>query len=96
MIELNLAGLSAAMSGSAAALGEVGHHPATNRRRKGGKVFPSTYAGGKYATEKRRIRDDEGKEREVECVLLNSVQSESNAAELALLNAIERDKSRCL
>ncbi len=76
------------MSGSAAALRSV--TTLQPIEGEGGKVFPSTYAGGKYATEKRRIRDDEGKEREVECVLLNSVQSESNAAELALLNAIER------
>jgi CRISPR-associated protein Csb1 len=49
---------------------------------KGDKVFPPTYMGGKYAMEERVI---EGKR--VPCVLLDSVQSQANRMELALLEA---------
>jgi len=59
---------------------------------EGGKIFPATFANGAYATEKRRILDAAGQEREVDCVLLDSVQSQSNRAEEALKNAIERGK----
>jgi CRISPR-associated protein Csb1 len=53
----------------------------------GDKVFPATYEGGKYATEKRRIP----KETElVDCVLLDSVQSQANRMEIALLEAWRR------
>ena len=48
----------------------------------GVKIFPPTYAGGVYATEKRRIGD-----KIVECVLLDSVQSQANRLEQALLQA---------
>src|SRR5207302_10655731 len=85
---LSLAELSAAIRGGAAALRSITTlHPVEG---EGGKVFPATYSGGKYAFEKRRLVCDDGKEREVDCVLLNSVQSEANHAELALLAAIER------
>lgn len=50
----------------------------------GDKVFPPTYEGGKYAVEKRVIGGQE-----VQCVLLNSVQSEANHMELALRDAWE-------
>jgi CRISPR-associated protein Csb1 len=53
----------------------------------GDKVFPPTYAGGKYATEKRRLP---GSAEPVDCVLLDSVQSQANRMELALLQAWER------
>lgn len=56
----------------------------------GGKIFPATYSGGVYAVEKRRIPDGDGNEREVECVLLDSVQSQSNRAEEALKGTLER------
>ncbi|MCX6619842.1 MAG: type I-U CRISPR-associated RAMP protein Csb1/Cas7u, partial [Acidobacteria bacterium] len=85
---LSLAGLSDAISGGAAALRSITILQPVEG--EGGKVFPATYSGGKYAYEKRRLRGDDGGEREVECVLLNSVQSEANHAELALLQAIER------
>lgn len=49
----------------------------------GDKVFPPTYEGGKYATEKRVIEGGEV----VDCVLLDSVQSQANRMELALLEA---------
>lgn len=86
---LNLAELSAAISGSAAALRSITMLQPVEG--EGGKVFPATYAGGKYAEETRRLQDG-GQEREVKCVLLNSVQSEANHAELGLLNAVERGR----
>lgn len=52
----------------------------------GDKVFPPTYEGGKYAHERRYV---EGQEDPVECVLLDSVQSQANRAEMALLEAWE-------
>lgn len=52
----------------------------------GDKVFPPTYEGGKYATEK-RVDSKTGEI--IECVLLDSVQSQANRAELALLDAME-------
>ncbi len=54
----------------------------------GGKVFPATYAEGAYATEKRRMDDGSL----VNCVLLDSVQSQSNRAEEALKHAIGSGK----
>ncbi len=48
----------------------------------GAKVFPPTYAGGVYVTEKRLIGGQP-----VDCVLLDSVQSQANRLEQALLNA---------
>ncbi len=52
----------------------------------GDKVFPPTYMGGVYATETRLIGG-----RRAPCVLLDSVQSQANRMELALLQAW-RDK----
>src|SRR5690349_13638568 len=85
---LTLDELSSAISGGAAAIRSITTLQPVEE--EGGKVFPATYAGAKYAHEKRRLRSDDGSEREVDCVLLNSVQSEANHAELALLQAIER------
>lgn len=50
----------------------------------GDKVFPPTYEGGKYAVEKRVTADGEI----VDCVLLDSVQSQANRMELVLLDAL--------
>ena len=50
----------------------------------GDKVFPPTYEGGRYATEE-RIDPDTGTIRQ--CVLLDSVQSQANRMELALLES---------
>jgi CRISPR-associated protein Csb1 len=55
----------------------------------GDKVFPPTYEGGKYATEKRRLP---GVAEPVDCVLLDSVQSQANRMEMALLEACERKR----
>lgn len=54
---------------------------------RGDKVFPPTYKDAKYAVETRTI----GGER-VTCVHLDSVQSQANRMELALLNAIRRQR----
>jgi CRISPR-associated protein Csb1 len=56
---------------------------------EGDKVFPPTYEGGKYAMERRRLS---GEAEPVDCVLLDSVQSQANRMELALLEAWERTK----
>ena len=53
---------------------------------EGTKVFPPTYKDAVYATEKRRLP---GREEPVECVLLDSVQSQANRMEEALQRAID-------
>lgn len=53
----------------------------------GEKVFPPTYAGGKYAMEERRINGEV-----IPCVLLDSVQSQANRMEESLLQAYEAGK----
>lgn len=50
----------------------------------GGRVFPPTYEGGKYATENRRINGET-----VPCVVLGSVADQANRQELALLDQRE-------
>ena len=54
---------------------------------EGTKVFPPTYSGGIYAGEQRRIP---GKADPVDCVLLDSVQSQANRMEEALQDAVDR------
>ena len=79
---LDLKTLQNAVAGSAAALRCVtDYQPAGG---PGDKVFPPTYDGGKYATEE-RIDPDTGEIKP--CVLLDSVQSQANRMELALLEA---------
>ena len=51
----------------------------------GGKVFPPTYEGGKYAKESRLMEDGSIQN----TVLLDSVQSQANRMEIALLEAIK-------
>lgn len=53
---------------------------------EGTKVFPPTYAGAVYATEKRRFP---GHAEPVDCVLLDSVQSQANRLEESLQQAID-------
>jgi CRISPR-associated protein Csb1 len=53
----------------------------------GDKVFPPTYEGGQYAHEDRIIDGQK-----VPCVLLDSVQSQANRMELALLEATRSGK----
>jgi CRISPR-associated protein Csb1 len=58
---------------------------------EGTKVFPPTHAGGVYATEQRRlaVEGKPGETRVVDCVLLDSVQSQANRIEDALQAAID-------
>ena len=80
--ELDLRTLRDAVAGRAAAFRCVtDYQPAGG---PGDKVFPPTYEGGKYATED-RIDPETAEIRK--CVLLDSVQSQANRMELALLEA---------
>ena len=79
---LDLDTLREAVAGTAAAFRCVtDYQPAGG---PGDKVFPPTYEGGKYATEE-RIDPATGEKKP--CVLLDSVQSQANRMELALLEA---------
>ena len=80
--------LTAAMNGRGAALRSLTILQPIEG--EGGKLFPATYAGAKYAMEKRRIHDGADTEQTVDCVLLDSVQSQANRAEIALYDEIER------
>ena len=87
--ELDLKTLRDAMAGTVAAFRCVtDYQPAGG---PGDKVFPPTYDGGKYATEE-RIDPATGETRQ--CVLLDSVQSQANRMELALLEAHHADKAK--
>lgn len=90
MSELTLDILSAAVAGSAAGFRSITRLQPLDG--PGGKIFPATYANGVYAVEKRRIVNGKGEETEVDCVLIDSVQAQSNRAELALKSVIERNK----
>ena len=79
---IDLPTLKKAVRGTAAAFRCVtDYQPAGG---PGDKVFPPTYGGGKYATEE-RIDPETGARRP--CVLLDSVQSQANRMELALLES---------
>ncbi len=79
---LDLKDLKVAISGRAAAFRCItDYQPAGG---PGDKVFPPTYEGGSYATEE-RFNPKTGQAQK--CVLLDSVQSQSNRMELALLKA---------
>jgi CRISPR-associated protein Csb1 len=60
---------------------------------KGDRVFPPTFKDATYAIEHRLIQVN-GVPAEVACVLLDSVQSQANRAEAALLEAIRQKKIR--
>jgi CRISPR-associated protein Csb1 len=85
---LTISDLNAAITGSAAAFRLTLKLEAVSP-----KVFPPTYEGGKYATERRfipgyRYTDPEtGKDGPVPCVLLDSVPSQANRMELSLQDA---------
>lgn len=55
----------------------------------GDKVFPPTYAGAVYANERRRVQNEKGEWNTLECVLLDSVQSQANRMEEALQQAVD-------
>lgn len=80
--QLDLNTLRIAVAGRAAAFRCVtDYQPAGG---PGDKVFPPSYSGGKYATED---RVDPSTRKIRRCVLLDSVQSQANRMELALLEA---------
>ena len=81
-MDLDLQTLRGAVTGTAAAFRCVTDYQPVGGR--GDKVFPPTYEGGKYATEN-RVDPKTGDVRH--CVLLDSVQSQANRMELALLEA---------
>lgn len=82
-MNLNLEQLSAAIAGNKAAIRHRIHLvPAEG---PGGKIFPPTHVGGIYAWEQRRLADD----KIVNTVLLDSVQSQANRMEQALLRAYQ-------
>lgn len=85
MAHLTLKRLTEAVAGGAVALRSIMRlQPADG---PGGKVFPPTYAASgahKYAVEERQVGD-----RKVTTVLLDSVASQANRAELALLEGWE-------
>ncbi len=77
---LDLEVLRNALAGNAAAFRCITEYQPAGG--PGDKVFPPTYKGGKYATEE-RVDPNSGEV--TPCVLLDSVQSQANRMELALL-----------
>ena len=90
MSELTFESLMTAVTGAAAGFRSI--TKLQPLEGPGGKIFPATYSGGVYATEKQRIADSAGQEKEVDCVVIDSVQAQSNRAEESLKAAIERGK----
>lgn len=80
--KMSLQTIRNAVAGSAAAFRRVTEYQPAGG--PGDKVFPPTYEGGRYATEE-RVNPETGEVRQ--CVLLDSVQSQANRMELALLEA---------
>lgn len=87
--KLTLDVLKQAVAGNAAAFRCVTEYQPAGGA--GDKVFPATYEGGKYAVETRMVDGQP-----VDCVLLDSVQSQANRMELALLEAYRAKKLRQL
>jgi CRISPR-associated protein Csb1 len=84
---LSLDTLKSAVAGTAAAFRCVtDYQPAGG---PGDKIFPATYEKGEYAIETRLIDGAD-----VQCVLLDSVQSQANRMEEALFDAWERKRIR--
>ena len=81
-MDMDLSTLKTAIRGTAAAFRCVTDYQPVGG--SGDKVFPPTYEGGKYAVED-RIDPETGEISK--CVLLDSVQSQANRMELALLEA---------
>ncbi len=82
MAKLTFQELQGTVDSHASALRCVTHYQPAGGA--GDKVFPPTYEGAKYAVEKRIIN---GQEDPVDCILLDSVASQANRIELALLEA---------
>jgi len=88
---MTLQELSNAISGPAAAF-----RCRTRLQPAGGvgdKVFPPTYAGAVYATEKRQVLEEDGTLATKDCVLLDSVQSQANRMEDALQQAMDNGET---
>lgn len=85
MEQLKFNELKNAISGHAAALRCITEYQPSGG--PGDKVFPPTYEGGKYATEIRLIDGQL-----IPCVLLDSVQSQANRMEMALLEAVRSER----
>jgi len=84
---MKLSDLQNAVSGNAAGFrSRVRLQPAGG---EGDKVFPPTYSDATYAKEKRRVP---GHDDPVECVLLDSVQSQANRIEEALQDAVDEER----
>jgi len=84
---MKLSDLQQAVAGNAAGFrSRVRLQPAGG---EGDKVFPPTYSDATYAKEKRRVP---GHADPVECVLLDSVQSQANRIEEALQDAIDEGR----
>jgi len=86
MLDINA--LKKAVAGEYAAIRRI-----TRLEPQGDKIFPPTYEGGEYAEEPRQVvveGQDGPKVSTVETVLLDSVQSQANRMELALLRAYDR------
>ncbi len=86
METLSLEHIRNALAGNAAAFRSVTEHQPAGG--PGDKIFPPTYEGGSYAIEMRRLDGEE-----VPCVLLDSVQSQANRMELALLEEWESGRA---
>jgi CRISPR-associated protein Csb1 len=86
MNKLTLAKLQEAVRSGAAVRSRAALQPAGG---EGTKVFPPTYAGAVYATERRRLPDYKDP---VDCVLLDSVQSQANRMEEALQRAVDEGR----
>ena len=83
---LSLDHIRNALAGNAAAFRSVTEYQPVGG--PGDKIFPPTYEGGSYATELRHMGGEE-----VPCVLLDSVQSQANRMELALLEEWESGRA---
>lgn len=81
---LNLEQLRTAVAGRAAAFRSITEYQPV--AGEGSKVFPASYAGGVYAFEHRRMSGSEHL-----CVILDSVASQANRMEEALLDAWNDD-----
>lgn len=85
MSTLDLKTLKKAVAGEYAAIRRV-----TRMEALGEKIFPPTYEGGEYATEQRQVLNPKDETvQPVETVLLDSVQSQANRMEMALLRAYD-------
>ena len=92
MAELTYEMLREAVAGGAVALRSImGLQPAEG---EGGKVFPPTYAVERGAEHKYAIEERQVGDRLVTTVLLDSVASQANRAELALLDGWEAGELR--